>query len=122
MRVLVVDDEADIRELLDLTLARLNRLEEANEGEYAQTIANDIRTTMQTHAGVFRTQATMNEGVVKVAASDIQSAGLPSPCQSLICTSTCPPVTALAAASTSKSIRCARRFAGQTACRDPTPD
>ncbi|HOV19418.1 succinate dehydrogenase flavoprotein subunit [Ottowia sp.] len=52
---------------LDLTLARLNRLEEANEGEYAQTIANDIRTTMQTHAGVFRTQATMNEGVVKVA-------------------------------------------------------
>ncbi len=53
---------------LDATLARLNRLEEASDGEYAQTIANDIRSTMQTHAGVFRTQATMDEGVVKVAA------------------------------------------------------
>ena len=53
---------------LDATLARLNRLEEASNGEYAQTIANDIRSTMQAHAGVFRTQATMDEGVVKVAA------------------------------------------------------
>ena len=52
---------------LDLTLARLNRLEQASDGEYAQTIANDIRSTMQTHAGVFRTQATMDEGVSKVA-------------------------------------------------------
>ena len=52
---------------LDLTLARLNRLEQASDGEYAQTIANDIRTTLQTHAGVFRTQATMDEGVSKVA-------------------------------------------------------
>ncbi len=52
---------------LDLTLARLNRLEQASDGEYAQNIANDIRTTMQTHAGVFRTQATMDEGVSKVA-------------------------------------------------------
>ena len=52
---------------LDMTLARLNRLEEASDGEYAQTIANDIRSTMQTHAGVFRTQATMDEGVVRVA-------------------------------------------------------
>ncbi len=52
---------------LDLTLARLNRLEQASDGEYAQTIANDIRTTMQTHAGVFRTQATMDDGVSKVA-------------------------------------------------------
>ena len=52
---------------LDLTLARLNRLEQASDGEYAQTIANDIRTTLQTHAGVFRTQATMDDGVSKVA-------------------------------------------------------
>ncbi|CAM5786808.1 succinate dehydrogenase flavoprotein subunit [Ottowia pentelensis] len=52
---------------LDMTLARLNRLEEASDGEYAQTIANDIRSTMQSHAGVFRTQATMDEGVVRVA-------------------------------------------------------
>ncbi len=53
---------------LDMTLARLNRLEQASDGEYAQTIANDIRSTMQTHAGVFRTQAAMDEGVLKVAA------------------------------------------------------
>ena len=52
---------------LALTLARLNRLEQASDGEYAQTIANDIRTTMQTHAGVFRTQATMDDAASKVA-------------------------------------------------------
>ena len=31
-------------------------------GEYAQDVANDIRATMQQHAGVFRTQASMDEG------------------------------------------------------------
>jgi succinate dehydrogenase / fumarate reductase flavoprotein subunit len=31
-------------------------------------VANDIRATMQQHAGVFRTQASMDEGVVKIAA------------------------------------------------------
>ncbi|HMN21086.1 MAG TPA: FAD-binding protein, partial [Ottowia sp.] len=51
----------------DLTLARLARLESATDGEYAQDVANDLRTCMQTHAGVFRTQATMDEGVTKVA-------------------------------------------------------
>ena len=51
----------------DRSLERLNRLEGATQGEYAQTIANDLRNTMQTHAGVFRTQATMDEGVRKVA-------------------------------------------------------
>ncbi|MDR6215856.1 succinate dehydrogenase flavoprotein subunit [Paracidovorax wautersii] len=50
----------------DRTLARLNQLQESNEGTYAQDIANDIRATMQQHAGVFRTQASMDEGVVKV--------------------------------------------------------
>jgi succinate dehydrogenase / fumarate reductase flavoprotein subunit len=30
-------------------------------------VANDIRATMQQHAGVFRTQASMDEGVVKIA-------------------------------------------------------
>ena len=30
-------------------------------------MANDIRDTMQQHAGVFRTQASMDEGVVKIA-------------------------------------------------------
>jgi succinate dehydrogenase / fumarate reductase, flavoprotein subunit len=52
----------------DYTLERLNRLEESTSGEYAQDVANDIRTTMQTHASVFRTQALMDEGVKQIAA------------------------------------------------------
>ena len=51
----------------DRTLARLARLESAKNGEYAQDVANDIRQTMQRHAGVFRTQASMDEGVRKIA-------------------------------------------------------
>jgi succinate dehydrogenase / fumarate reductase, flavoprotein subunit len=50
------------------TIARLERLDNATDGEYAQDVANDIRATMQQHAGVFRTQASMDEGVTKVAA------------------------------------------------------
>jgi len=52
----------------DATLARIARLDNACDGEYAQDVANDIRTAMQTHAGVFRTQAAMDEGVTKIAA------------------------------------------------------
>ena len=52
----------------DATLARIARLDNASEGEYAQDVANDIRATMQQHAGVFRTQAIMDEGVRKIAA------------------------------------------------------
>ncbi len=47
----------------DRTLARLARLEASTSGEYAQDVANDIRKTMQQHAGVFRTQKSMDEGV-----------------------------------------------------------
>ncbi len=50
------------------TLTRIARLDNATDGEYAQDVANDIRSTMQLHAGVFRTQASMDEGVAKVAA------------------------------------------------------
>ena len=50
-----------------LTLSRLARLESAKDGEYAQVVANDLRKTMQQHAGVFRTQSSMDEGVVKIA-------------------------------------------------------
>ncbi len=50
----------------DYSLARLNRFEATTGGEYAQDVANEIRNTMQKYAGVFRTQATMNEGVVKI--------------------------------------------------------
>ena len=51
----------------DRTLARLARLDNATSGEYAQDVANDIRATMQLHAGVFRTQASMDQGVAKIA-------------------------------------------------------
>ncbi|MGE6340645.1 FAD-binding protein, partial [Acidovorax sp. NPDC077664] len=50
------------------TLARLNQLQDSNEGIYAQDVANDIRAGMQLHAGVFRTQASMDEGTVKINA------------------------------------------------------
>jgi succinate dehydrogenase / fumarate reductase flavoprotein subunit len=52
----------------DKTLARLTRLDGTASGEYAQDVANDLRATMQQHAGVFRTQVSMNEGVVKINA------------------------------------------------------
>ncbi|WP_372828664.1 succinate dehydrogenase flavoprotein subunit [Polaromonas sp.] len=52
----------------DATLARIARLDNATGGEYAQDVANDIRAAMQQHAGVFRTQAMMDEGVTKIAA------------------------------------------------------
>lgn len=52
----------------DRTLARLNELQDSKEGTYAQDIANDIRASMQQHAGVFRTQQGMDEGVVKINA------------------------------------------------------
>ena len=52
----------------DKTLARIARLDNATDGEYAQDVANDLRAAMQLHAGVFRTQAMMNEGVTKIAA------------------------------------------------------
>jgi succinate dehydrogenase / fumarate reductase flavoprotein subunit len=50
------------------SLARLARLDGSTDGEYAQDVANDIRNTMQAHAGVFRTQAGMDEGVAKINA------------------------------------------------------
>ncbi len=55
------------KDAADRTLARLARLDNATGGEYAQDVANDLRATMQKHAGVFRTQKSMDEGVVKVA-------------------------------------------------------
>jgi succinate dehydrogenase / fumarate reductase, flavoprotein subunit len=50
-----------------LTEARLARLDSNQTGEYAQKVADDIRAAMQMHAGVFRTQATLDEGVKKMA-------------------------------------------------------
>jgi len=50
----------------DRSMARIARLDSATGGEYAQDVANDIRASMQQHAGVFRTQASMDAGVVKI--------------------------------------------------------
>ncbi|MDP3699968.1 MAG: succinate dehydrogenase flavoprotein subunit [Hylemonella sp.] len=52
----------------DKTLVRLNRLDSSTSGEYAQDVANELRATMQQHAGVFRTQTSMDEGVAKINA------------------------------------------------------
>ena len=49
-------------------MSRLARLDAATDGEYAQDVANDIRATMQHHAGVFRTRALLDEGVEKIVA------------------------------------------------------
>jgi len=56
------------KDAADRPLARLARLDSSTGGEYAQKVANDLRTTMQQHAGVFRTQASLDEGVAKVSA------------------------------------------------------
>ncbi len=51
----------------DASMERLNRLESDASGEYAQNVADGIRATMQQHAGVFRTQDSMDQGVEKIA-------------------------------------------------------
>jgi succinate dehydrogenase / fumarate reductase flavoprotein subunit len=56
------------KDAADASLARLARLDSSTSGEYAQDVANDIRAAMQQHAGVFRTQKTMDEGVLKINA------------------------------------------------------
>jgi succinate dehydrogenase / fumarate reductase flavoprotein subunit len=56
------------RDAADRSLLRLARLNSSTGGEYAQDVANDIRNSMQQHAGVFRTQSSMNEGVQKIDA------------------------------------------------------
>ncbi|MBX9832832.1 MAG: FAD-binding protein, partial [Burkholderiaceae bacterium] len=59
------------KDAADRTLERLNQLDSSKEGIYAQNLAGEIRSTMQLHAGVFRTQASMDEGVSKI--SDIRN-------------------------------------------------
>jgi succinate dehydrogenase / fumarate reductase flavoprotein subunit len=48
------------------TSARLAALEARTSGEKTQDVANDIRTNMQAHCGVFRTQKLLSEGVTKI--------------------------------------------------------
>ncbi len=52
----------------DASLERLARLDASTSGEYSQKVADDIRASMQRHAGVFRTQALLDEGVTQIAA------------------------------------------------------
>ncbi|HZF78294.1 MAG TPA: succinate dehydrogenase flavoprotein subunit [Rubrivivax sp.] len=52
----------------ELSLSRIARLDDSTTGEYAQDVANELRQVMQQHAGVFRTQAMLDEGVGKVLA------------------------------------------------------
>jgi succinate dehydrogenase / fumarate reductase flavoprotein subunit len=49
------------------SLQYLAALDANPKGEYAQKVAEDIRHTMQNHAGVFRTQEGMQEGSQKIA-------------------------------------------------------
>ena len=51
----------------DSSLSRLAKLDNSTSGEYTQDVANDIRSTMQKHCGVFRTQELMDGGVAKMA-------------------------------------------------------
>ncbi len=60
----------------DFSLARIAKLDSSSSGEYAQDVADDIRKTMQLHAGVFRTQVSMDEGVKKIAALRERVAGI----------------------------------------------
>jgi succinate dehydrogenase / fumarate reductase flavoprotein subunit len=47
----------------DYSLSRLAKLDSSTSGEYTQDVANEIRSNMQKHCGVFRTQKIMDEGV-----------------------------------------------------------
>ncbi len=60
----------------DLPLSRMARLDSSSSGEYAQDVADSIRNTMQLHAGVFRTQVSMDEGTRKIAALRERVAGI----------------------------------------------
>jgi succinate dehydrogenase / fumarate reductase flavoprotein subunit len=58
------------------TQARVAELDASTGGEYAQEVANDIRRSMQHHAGVFRTQKMMDEGVREIAALRERAKGI----------------------------------------------
>jgi len=58
------------KDFADYALGRLNSLENSTGGEKVQDVANAIRSTMQKHCGVFRTQALMDEGVKEIMKLD----------------------------------------------------
>jgi len=54
----------------DAALTRLAALDGRAQGERTADVANDIRKTMQTHCGVFRTSTLLEEGKRKIAELD----------------------------------------------------
>jgi len=54
----------------DLALSRLSHLEHSTGSERVQDVANDIRSTMQHHCGVFRTDELLQGGVKKIMELD----------------------------------------------------
>jgi succinate dehydrogenase / fumarate reductase flavoprotein subunit len=56
------------QESVDFSVERINKLETRTKGEKAQVVGNEIRNAMQLHCGVFRTLASLNEGVRKIDA------------------------------------------------------
>ncbi len=51
----------------EATIARLAALDASTGGERVQDVGNDIRKTMQSYCGVFRTRQLLDEGVRKIA-------------------------------------------------------
>jgi succinate dehydrogenase / fumarate reductase flavoprotein subunit len=64
------------KDAADYSMSRIAKLDSSTGGEYAQDVANDLRTSMQQHAGVFRTQAAMDEGTKQIAAIRERVAGI----------------------------------------------
>ena len=56
------------QESIDFSVERINKLEARTKGEKAQVVGNEIRNAMQQHCGVFRTLASLKEGVTKIDA------------------------------------------------------
>ena len=56
------------QESVDFSLDRVNKLETRTKGEKTQVVGNEIRNAMQQHCGVFRTMASLKEGVTKIDA------------------------------------------------------
>jgi succinate dehydrogenase / fumarate reductase flavoprotein subunit len=54
------------KDAADLTLARLDRLENQRNGENVYAVAADLRRTMQTHCGVFRFPDLLDAGVDRI--------------------------------------------------------
>src|SRR4030095_14489863 len=50
----------------EATAARVAALDARDKGERVQDVANEIRKTMQSHCGVFRTGRLLDEGVAKI--------------------------------------------------------